>query len=197
MQQADLSFYESCAGLAYFLATIAMSLLGLMQGSRQSRPAEHVMDFRSPRALSIGMGMFGWLFLAVAVWFSAFASDANIWTTLVIVLPSILLSVPCLLLTGSHDVSIDLKEKVCQVTRRWAFRTRKQNYLLSAASCVCVCTGGESYYVFLVVGGGTYKRFLLERFSLKIDATMFAQEVTNELQVVVKEMPLRRLCSLN
>lgn len=70
-------------------------------------------------------------------------------------------------------------------------------YLLSAASSVCVCTGGESYYVFLVVGDGTYKRFLLERFSLKIDATIFAQEVADKLRLAVRELPLQRLRSLN
>jgi len=194
---ADTAFFGSCFGLIYFLAAIAMLLLGLMQGSGQSEAAEHVMIFRSPRMLSIGMGMFGMLFLAVAVWFSAIASDAGGWTTLLFVLPSLLLGVPCLLLTGSHDVSIDLEGKVCQVTRRWAFRTRKRSYLLSAASSVCVCTGGESYYVFLVVGGGTYKRFLLERFSLKIDATMFAQEVADKLRLAVRELPLQRLRILN
>ena len=197
MATADTAFFESCLCLVYFLATIAMCLLGLMQESRQSKSAEHVLNFRSPRMLSIGMGMFGLLFLAVAVWFSAFASDANIWTTLMFVLPSLLLGVPCLLLTGSHDVSINSEEKVCQVTRKWAFRTRMQSYSLSAASCVCVCTGGESYYVHLVVGGGTYKRFLLERFSLKTDAIMFAQEVADKLKLTVKEIPLQQLRSLN
>ena len=197
MATADTAFFEVCVCLVYFLATIAMCLLGLMQGSRQGESAEHVMSFRSPRMLSIGMGMLGLLFLAIAVWFSAIASDAGGWTTLLFVLPSLLLGVPCLLLTGSHDVSIDLEGKVCQVTRRWAFRTRKRSYLLSAASSVCVCTGGESYYVFLVVGGGTYKRFLLERFSVKTDAAMFAQKVADKLQVAARELPLSHLRSLN
>lgn len=71
MATADTAFFEACLGLIYFLAAITMCLLGLMQESRQGESAEHVMSFRSPRMLSIGMGMFGLLFLAVAVWFSA------------------------------------------------------------------------------------------------------------------------------
>lgn len=197
METADTAFFEACLGLTYFLATIAVSMLGLMQESVQTKSAEHVLSFRSPRLLSVGMGMWGLLCLAMALVFSSNAFNAEASVRWFFCAMSLLLAVSCAFLTGVQDVSIDLDVKTCQVTRRWMFRQRTRNYCLSAASSVCACPGRESYYVFLVVGDSTYKRFLLERFSVKADAAIFAREVADKLQVAARELPLSRLGSLN
>ncbi len=74
MDQADVSFYEACTGLAYFLATIAMLLVGMMQGNRNNKSPEHILSFRRPVALKISGGMFALLFLATAAYFAFTAS---------------------------------------------------------------------------------------------------------------------------
>ncbi len=196
MEQADLTFYEACAGLVYFLATIALLLVGMMQGNRNDKSAEHILSFRRPVALKIAGGMFILLLLAPDFAFNPITF--GFWEFWLFFVPtSLLLTVPCILMIGPHDVSIDLQTKTCQVTNGWVFRPRTRRYSLTAASSVCVCSGGEAYYVFLVIGDGTHTRLMLEPVSGKNDAITYAQEIGDRLQLPVKNIPLRQLRSLN
>ena len=67
------------------------------------------------------------------------------------------------------------------------FHPKKISIAMTQASCVCICTGERSYYVFLMMGGGTDRWFLLARPALMGDARTFAQEMAAKLDLPVKE----------
>lgn len=192
-------------GGSYFVVMIGACLLGLMQASWHDKSDQHIMRFRKPNAFRLGAGMFSLLMLAMALFFALTSTDSvkprdlelAIWFTWLWKVPlSLAMAVLFVYIAEPQDVSIDLETRTCLKTAGWRFHRRRHSYPLTTKTCVCVCSGGQSYYVFLVIGGGTRKSLLLARPERKRDAAGIAQEIADKLSLPAKEATLSTLSRL-
>jgi hypothetical protein len=157
------------------------------------------MSFRKPWAFRLGSGMASLSCLAAALYFAFEAVGYfGVWQTWLWNIPMCLLMAGVLAnAAGPHDVFIDLDARTCQITFGWPLYPRKRTYSLTKASCVGVCPGGSTYFVFLILGGGTNNQFLLARPERKSDALNAAQEFADKLHLPVKETSLKGLRNLS
>lgn len=73
---------------------------------------------------------------------------------------------------------------------------RKRSLALTEASCLSICVDNASYYVHLMIGGGTGRYFILARPSSLGKAQSIAEPIAAQLHLPVKEVTLREMREL-
>ncbi len=189
---------EWLGGGGYFCVMTAILMLGSMQANWMDKSDLHMLSFRPPWAFRLGIGMVSMFMLACALYF-AFAAVHyfGVWQTWLWNVPlSLLIAVLFAYFGAPMDTSIDLDKRVCYRTAGWRFHSRHDIYPLTEELSVCICSGGQTYYVFLVIGGGIGKRLILARPERKSDALDIAQEIAEKLKLPIKEATLSTLRNL-
>ena len=183
----------------YVFTTIVILVVGTLQGSWLDSTDQQVICFRKPKMLRLGAGMASSIFLVAAIFFalSAVRQFGVLFTWLWNVPLSIFLTALLAFLAGPQDVFIDLETRLCYKIDGWMFHPRKNTYHITEVSSLSICSGGQTYYVFLMIGGGSKQWFLLARPEQKTDAICFAQAIADKLHLPVKETNFRELRELS
>ena len=169
-----------------------MCWVGYSQGSWLAASGPHVLSFRKPVLCRVGVGMLAVLFLTGTAFF--------LWdeyTTGVSYMP---LSISCLVVAcffayvaGPQDVTVDIQSGVCHETFGWLVRPRKRSLALTDASCLAtLCSGGTSY-VFLMIGGGSKRYFMIAATSSMGEAYSIASPIAQKLHLSIKETTIQGL----
>jgi len=184
-----------CALFIYVLAMAVMCWVGFSQGSWLAVSGPYVLNFRKPVFCRVGTGMLAVLFLTGAAFF--------LWDEYTTGVSYMFLSIICLVMAcffayvaGPQDVTVDIESGVCHETFGWMVHPRKRSLALTEASCLAtVCSGGTSY-VFLMIGGGSKRYFMIAATSSMSDAYSIASPISQKLHLSIKETNIQGLRQL-
>jgi len=181
---------------AYVIVTSVICWIGFLQGSWLATANQHVLIFRKPAFYRIGTAMMSLLFLAGAIFFILNAQrphNSGEWVLSVLFLPFAVLFA---YIAGPQDVCVDLETRICHETIGWMIHPRKRSLPLTEASCLSICSDNTSYYVNLMIGGGTKRYFMIARPSSKSQAHKIADPIAEMLHIPVKETTLAEMRQL-
>lgn len=183
--------------LGYFVASIATFSVGFLRRNWLSTSDECTLSFRKPICYRVGVGMLSSLFLALAFFFVVNKYVSDVASKMFFFLSCS--SFACLLayIAGPQDVSVDVSTRVCHETAGWMLHPQRRSIALTEKSCVSICADNTSYYVILMIGGGTKRYFIVARPASLNQARLFAEPTARKLHLPVKETTLTALLRLS
>ena len=100
-------------------------------------------------------------------------------------------------IAGPQDVLVDLETRMCHETAGWIIYPQKRNLALTEASCLCIFANGASYYVTLMIGGGTKRYFIIARPITLRQARIIAEPIAEKLHLPVNEVSVKEMIRLS